>query len=87
MPPLLRRPARRVLLSVLLLTGCAGEPVPTVIRDPVPASLLTCRPEPSPPSPSDNDTALGDYIVALADAGADCRANLAGVAAVVKPGG
>ncbi len=73
------------LLSALLLTACGGAPPePVVVRPTVPASLLVCHPEPPPPPQNADDVALGDYLVALADAGEDCRRNLSEVGKLVE---
>jgi hypothetical protein len=50
----------------------------------VPASLLTCAPEPAIP-PAPDDRALASLLIDLAEAGADCRARLAAVGMVVRP--
>ena len=71
-------PALLLPLCGLLWTGCAPAPPPVV----VPASLLSCAPEPAVPQ-SPDDTALARLIVDLAEAGADCRARLAAVRMVM----
>lgn len=54
-------------------------------RPAVPASLLACRDQPTPPAVLAADSALADYILDLADAGADCRAKLSALRGVVAP--
>lgn len=75
--------ALAVLLCGLLLTGCAPGPVVLEPRPPVPAALLACRDQPQPPAVVPNDAALGDFMVDLADAGADCRSKLNAVRGIV----
>jgi hypothetical protein len=73
--------ARLALIAVLCalcLTGCGGQPDVTVAWRPAPpVSLLSCRVQPDPPPVGADDTALADFILDLADAGADCRDKLA----------
>jgi hypothetical protein len=75
------------LLSVLSLTGCGGAPPPLpkveVHRITVPSSLLSCQPHPPPPALTD-DRDLARYILALADAGDDCRDRLGRVRALIE---
>ncbi len=70
------------LLSLLCLTGCAGGPPAAprveVVRMTVPAALLSCQPAPVPPAMAD-DRDLARYILALSDAGDDCRDRLSRV--------
>jgi hypothetical protein len=77
---------------VLLLSGCAGTPTtPTEIRAervPVPATLLTCQPAPTPPALSGRageQDAVALYIVQLWRAGEDCRTRLDAVRRIVEP--
>ena len=67
-------PARSLLLCAPLLTGCQGPPVPVVVRQAVPASLLSCAPQPEAPRPLTDDRQLGNFIVDLAIAGVVGRA-------------
>ena len=68
-------PAPLALLSVLALTAC-GPVQPQVVLLQVPDSLKTCAPEPVPPRVLSNDADLVDFMLSLADAGADCRGRL-----------
>ncbi len=81
-----RAPVPAALLSLLCLTGCAAGPEPAprveVVRIAVPAALLSCQPAPVPPTMAD-DRDLARYILALADAGEDCRDRLARVRGLV----
>jgi hypothetical protein len=74
-----RSPPRALiaLLWPLLSTACAEGP-PVLLDRTVPASLLTCQPQPDPPAGPD-DTALALWLVDLAAAGEDCRARLGSV--------
>ena len=56
--------------------------MPLAVAALVPASLLSCAPEPAVPA-SPDDTALARLIIDLAEAGADCRARLAAVRMVL----
>lgn len=74
------------LLSALLLASCASAP-PSKIVDrtlPLPAALLTCAPEPAVPGPDADDRAAALFLIALADAGADCRGKLGEVRALQR---
>lgn len=51
----------------------------------MPDALQHCQAEPAPPLVLSRDADLADYVVALADAGDDCRAKLAAVARVLTP--
>ena len=64
--------------------GCASGLTPVVVPLTVPPSLLTCSAEPAPPAGRFTDTDVADYMLALSDAGQDCRDRLAGVARVVR---
>ena len=79
-------PARSLLLCAPLLTGCQGPPVPVVVRQAVPASLLSCAPQPAAPRPLTDDRQLGNFIVDLAVAGAECRVKLEAVKGLVDDG-
>lgn len=74
--------ARLALASPLLLPACA-PPAPVMVRQEVPAALLECQPQPVPPDPLRDDADLAYFIVDLAAAGADCRAKLERVKALV----
>jgi hypothetical protein len=50
----------------------------------VPASLKTCAPEPVPPAGGADDAAVADYIVAIDDAGEDCRTHLRALNSVIS---
>lgn len=79
------RPVRLLpaLLSGLLLASCANAPNRIVDRTlPLPAELLTCAPAPAVPGPDADDRAAAVFIVAVADAGEDCRGKLAEVRAL-----
>ncbi len=67
------------LLFALSLTGCAKVPAVTV-----PDSLLTCRDEPRLAGQV-NDPMLGEFIIDLVEAGADCRGKLRAVRGLVRP--
>lgn len=82
-------PVRTAPLWLLCLTACAGgpaPPVPAIRLEPVtvPPALLACRPEPPPPPAPADDRAVARYILALADAGADCRDRLDRVAGLTR---
>jgi len=72
-------PALIALLFALSLTGCAKAPAVTV-----PDSLLVCRDEPRLAGQV-NDPMLGEFIVDLVEAGADCRGKLRAVRGLVRP--
>lgn len=77
-----------ILLAALALAGCATAPKPQIItrtlyvRQTIPPSLLTCASPPLVPQPT-SQAAVARYIVALWEAGQDCRVKLAGVRALV----
>lgn len=79
-----------VLLAALALAGCATTPQPQIVtrtvyvRQAIPPSLLTCQPTPAVPAAA-SQAVVARYIVALWEAGQDCRTKLAGVRAVVTP--
>lgn len=70
------------LTLALSLTACGSAPLTEtrLIEVPPPRPLTACAPEPAPPA-TNADAAVGDYIAALWDAGADCRTRLACVRA------
>jgi hypothetical protein len=71
----------RRLVWLLLMAGCAA-PAPmtkiVTVSPTVPAGLLTCAPAPDVPSPV-NQAVVANYIVALWQAGQDCRAHVAAI--------
>jgi len=71
--------ALTALLFALSLTGCAKAPAVTV-----PDSLLVCSDEPRLAGQV-NDPMLGEFIVDLVEAGADCRGKLRAVRGLVRP--
>ena len=85
MPP--RRLPRALLLLPLCapLACCSLPPEPVVVRPPVPASLLTCAPAPTPPDLNVPrwDEVLANYLLDLGAAGEDCRAKLGTVRGLV----
>lgn len=74
-------PALALALILPLSAGCSTTSAlaPQVIAPEVPASLLTCPPEPVPPAIDGDDQALAFWIVSLRVAGQECRAKLAGI--------
>ena len=86
MPRLFPLGAPLVPLCALFSTGCASPPVPVALPRPsIPASLLTCQPQPEPPRPDVTDAVLAGWIVDLAAAGQDCRDRLRALASVAAP--
>jgi len=72
-------PALIALLFAPFWTGCAKAPAVTV-----PDSLLVCRDEPRLAGQV-NDPLLGEFIIDLVEAGADCRGKLRAVRGLVRP--
>ncbi len=77
-------PPRPILVLTALLfapfwMGCAKAPAVTV-----PDSLLVCRDEPRLAGQI-NDPMLGEFIIDLVEAGADCRGKLRAVRGLVRP--
>jgi hypothetical protein len=74
---------RLLALTALLFApfwmGCAKAPAVTV-----PDSLLVCRDEPRLAGQI-NDPLLGEFIIDLVEAGADCRGKLRAVRGLVRP--
>jgi hypothetical protein len=71
----------RRLIPLLLLAGCAAPaPVTKIVTvtPTMPAGLLTCAPAPDVPTPV-NQAVVANYIVALWQAGQDCRAHVAAI--------
>jgi len=70
----------RRLIPLLLLAGCASAPVTKIVTvtPTVPAALLSCAPAPGVPSPV-SQAVVANYIVALWQAGQDCRAHVAAI--------
>jgi hypothetical protein len=66
-------------VAAAVLTGCAATTDPEVrvveVRPEVPASLLSCQPEPEPPE-SGTQRDVARFVLDLAEAGADCRGKL-----------
>lgn len=63
---------------MLFLTGCGFLTPRLVIEHEVhyvyePAELQDCKDEPQPPAKGPRNEEVGDYILDLRDAGADCR--------------
>ena len=83
-----RRPPALLLLMLSALPSCASPGPPVMARPEVPASLLTCAPE--PPSPDLDapgwDRTLALWIVDVMAAGEDCRSRLAAVRRLVDEG-
>ncbi|SEQ87905.1 hypothetical protein SAMN05216548_108180 [Faunimonas pinastri] len=79
-----------VLLAALSSGACATKPADPPIRvvyqrQELPSTLLSCKAEPAVPAKPRTQKAVARYVVALADAGADCRGKVAAVRqAVVK---
>jgi len=68
----------KFFLLLLLLAGCASAPPVTkivTVTPTLPASLLACAPAPDVPSPV-SQSVVAKYIVALWQAGQDCRAHV-----------
>jgi hypothetical protein len=82
-----------LLCFALPLAACASKPEPPVpqvvvrkelVRQPIPGDLLTCAPQPAPPD-TGTQRDVGQFIIDLAAAGADCRSKVEAVAQIVKP--
>ena len=78
-----------LVLAVVLLAGCqTAKPVivPKVEerRIEVPASLLSCMPEPVAARGWATQRDVGLFMVRLAEAGADCRAKLAVIRRLIE---
>lgn len=84
LPPRLL-PALMLCLSALSLTGCGAVVAPQVRAErlEVPDSLLACLPEPQPPGDPVTDADLARWVLALAEAGEDCRGRLGHVRGLV----
>ncbi len=70
------------LLFAAWLTGCAPQPPITQIEyvtQAIPTSMLQCLPEPVVPPEPVTDRDIARWIVALRDAGDDCRGALQAV--------
>ncbi len=74
---------RRVLGMLLVLAGCAA-PAPitriVTVSPQIPDSLLLCAPAPDVPA-AGSQAVVARYIVALWQAGEDCRAHVAAIKA------
>jgi hypothetical protein len=74
-----------MMLSALLLAGCATKPVPArivTVTPEIPPDLLTCSPAPAVPVAT-RQAQVADYIVNLWQAGQDCRAHVQAIKAAV----
>jgi len=73
---------KRALLAMLWLSGCAAAPATVTrivtITPAVPASLMQCAAAPDVPVVK-SQAGVALYIVALWQAGQDCRAHLAAI--------
>ncbi len=73
---------RRAILLLLLLSGCAGSPAPATrivtMTPELPPALLTCDAAPAVPE-AGSQAIVATYIVALWQAGQDCRAHVAAI--------
>lgn len=78
----IRTTAPALLLCGLLCSACAGTQ--TAPRADIPPSLLTCPAEPTQPQ-AGSDAALARWIVDLAGAGDECRAQLGRVRGLLMP--
>ncbi len=71
----------RSVVFLLLLAGCA-TPAPVTkivtVTPTMPAGLLTCAPAPEVPG-AVNQAVVANYIVALWQAGQDCRAHVSAI--------
>ncbi len=79
----------RCLLLLICLAGCAAPlPVTRVvtITPQVPPELLTCAGSPDAPITS-SQAVVAQYIVAVWQAGQDCRAHVAAIKAALAPQG
>lgn len=85
----------RFALSILpclpLLTACGSAPsLPALLtrvqveRVTVPAPLLTCAQEPQVPSGRISHEDVAVYLLALAEAGDDCRGKLTAVQGIIE---
>lgn len=68
-----------LLLSALSLADCGTPQTVLAPRANIPAALLTCMGEPTPPDTLAADTDLTDWMLATISAGADCRTKLGAV--------
>jgi hypothetical protein len=79
----------RRLVILLLLAGCATAPPPTLVTrivtlsPNVPAGLLKCQPAPAVPV-TVSQAVVAKYIVALWQAGQDCRAHVSAIGQALK---
>ena len=90
------RPLKTALLLLcfaLPLAACADRtqpPVPPVVvrkelvPQPIPGDLLACAPQPAAPGSSATQRDVGQFILDLAAAGADCRWKVGAVGEIVK---
>lgn len=78
-----------VLISVLVLAGCADLPTQVVeLRDverpAVPDSLLTCEAAPEVPEEGSWQSDVARYVLDLFGSGEDCRQKLGAVRNILK---
>ena len=73
---------RRAIVLLLLLGGCAGSPAPATrivtMTPELPPDLLTCSLAPAVPE-AGSQAVVARYVVALWQAGQDCRAHVAAI--------
>jgi hypothetical protein len=68
-----------IITAIIALMGCTPDR-PVIVKPPV--ELTTCAPEPIAPvlpgreEQAARDMLIGVYVLALVDAGADCRARV-----------
>ena len=74
----------RFLIPViaLVLVGCTTTTPPLVTSD-----MLYCMPAPISPAddPNATESSAGEYVIDLAEAGADCRSKLGSVRQLILP--
>ena len=73
---------KRAGVLLLLLGGCAGSSAPATrivtVAPELPPALLTCSLAPAVPE-AESQSVVAQYIVALWQAGQDCRAHVAAI--------
>jgi hypothetical protein len=78
----------RRLVPLLLLAGCATTPPITrivTVTPQIPSGLLQCAAAPAVPAPS-SQAVVATYIVALWQAGQDCRDDVTAIRTAVQSG-
>lgn len=80
---------KAILISAMILAGCATEPTQLVeLRDTempqVPDSLLTCEAAPTVPAEGSWQSEVARYLLDLFGAGEDCRSKLGAVRSILK---